>query len=352
MANYKITDISQSFAKFDDILDVRTPAEFSDDHLPGAINIPVLSNEERAIVGTLYAQISSFEAKKNGAAMIARNIARHLDEALLDKPKEWRPLIYCWRGGVRSSSMAHILSQVGWKTAQLNGGYKAYRRHVVSVLDVLPKKFNFIVICGATGSGKSRLLRSLHDQGAQVLDLEELAQHRGSLLGYHPGQQQPSQKAFESQIYCSLQGFSTIRPIYVEAESRKIGAISLPASLIAQIRSAQCIQMEVTLDSRIELLLEEYSHFLSSKKVLTERLAFLTELHGKKVIQYWYEMVSQGEWKSLVKDLLTRHYDPAYKQSTVNNFELLPKADRLELTSLSNKNLKSIAMELINKEKQ
>lgn len=350
MASYKIIEISQAFAKFDDIIDVRSPSEYADDHLLGSISLPVLSNEERAFVGALYTQVSSFEAKKHGAAMIARNIARHLNETLIDKPKEWQPLIYCWRGGMRSGAMAHILAQVGWRTTQLHGGYKAYRRHVISALDILPNKFKFIVICGATGSGKSRLLRSLAYQGAQVLDLEELAQHRGSLLGRLPDQKQPSQKTFESLIYNALQGFSTRRPIYVEAESRKIGAISLPSILIANMRSAECIQIKATHDSRIELLLEEYSHFLHNPTVLTERLALLTQSHGEKVIQYWCEMARNGEWENLVKDLLIRHYDPAYLHSTVDNFEQLPIAQRLELASLDTENLKSVAMELISKE--
>lgn len=350
MASYKSIEISQAFAKFDDILDVRSPAEYADDHLPGAINLPVLNDEERAYVGTLYAQVSSFEAKKHGAAMIARNISRHLDETLINKPKEWQPLIYCWRGGMRSGAMSHILAQVGWRTAQLHGGYKAYRRHVIAALDRLPSEFKFIVLCGATGSGKSRLLRTLAEQGAQVLDLEGLAQHRGSLLGRLPDQKQPSQKTFESRVCDALQGFSTKRPIYVEAESRKIGAISLPSNLIAHMRSAQCIQMKVTDDARIKLLLEEYAHFLQNPLVLTDRLALLTELHGQKVIKCWYEMADQGKWSALVKDLLIRHYDPAYLRSTVGNFEQLALAEQLQLASLDLENLKNVAMSIISKE--
>ena len=350
MASYKTIEISQAFAKFDDIIDVRSPAEYADDHILGSICLPVLSNEERALVGTLYSKVSSFEAKKYGAAMITRNIARHLDETLIEKPKEWQPLIYCWRGGLRSGSMAHILAQVGWRTVQLHGGYKEYRRHVISTLNIIPKEFKFIVICGATGSGKSRLLRLLVEQGAQVLDLEELAQHRGSLLGRLPDQKQPSQKAFESRIYDALQCFSTRRPIYIEAESRKIGAISLPSILISHMRSAQCIQIEATHDCRIELLLEEYSHFLTTPSLLTERLSLLTELHGQKVIKYWIGLASNGKWKGLVRDLLTRHYDPAYLRSTIENFQQLPIAERLVLASLKTENLKEVAMELIIKE--
>jgi|GEM_PF-908503 len=201
MATYKQIEISQAFGVFDDILDVRSPAEYADDHLPGAISVPVLNDEERARIGTLYTQVSPFEAKKQGAALIARNIAQHLEERFHDRPKTWRPLVYCWRGGMRSGAMAHILAQVGWNVAQLEGGYKNYRRHVIAALETLPAKFDFCVISGGTGSGKSHLLHALEEQGAQVLDLEKLAQHRGSLLGKLPDQPQPSQKTFETRLW-------------------------------------------------------------------------------------------------------------------------------------------------------
>jgi tRNA 2-selenouridine synthase len=351
MASYKTIEISQAFGNFDDILDVRSPAEYADDHLPGAISLPVLSDEERAFVGTLYAQVSSFEAKKQGSALIARNIARHLDETLKDRQRGWRPLVYCWRGGMRSGAMAHILSQVGWKTAQLSGGYKAYRRHVITALDALPNELEFTVICGVTGSGKSRLLHALAEQGAQVLDLEQLAQHRGSLLGSLPDQKQPSQKTFESRIWDVLRTFSTNRPIYVEAESRKIGAMTVPDTLLQRIRKANCVQIQANHEARVELLMEEYEHFLRNPTLLAERLSFLLELHGRKVIDQWCEMANRGEWKPLVSDLLARHYDPAYLRSSDTSFEKLSAAEVLQLASLDTESLKRAATELIHKER-
>lgn len=350
MAGYKTIEISQAFDNVDDIIDVRSPSEFAQDHIPGAISLPVLNDEERAYIGTMYTQVSSFEAKKHGAALIARNIARHLDETLHNRQKSWRPLVYCWRGGMRSGAMAHILSQVGWKSAQLAGGYKAYRRHVITSLGTLPDTFEFIVICGATGSGKSRLLQALAEQNAQVLDLEKLAQHRGSLLGQLPSQNQPSQKHFETRIWDVLRAFSTNRPIYVEAESRKIGVLSVPEPLMQRMRAANCVHIEASLEARTALLMEEYDHFLQNPALLTERLSPLVSLHGHKVLEHWCELISHNEWNPLLQELLTRHYDPAYRRSSGENFGQLPAAMTLKLNSLDSRYLSQIATELIQKE--
>ena len=181
-------------AEFDEIIDVRTPLEFAEDHIPGAINCPVLSNEERVEVGTLYKQVSPFEAKKLGAAYISANIARHLQERFRDRPKAWKPLILCWRGGMRSGAMVTIFRSIGWNAQQLSGGYKAFRHLVVDELAERPPRFSWRVIAGATGSAKSRVLYHLAAAGAQVLDLEGLACHKGSVLGVLPGEPQPTQK--------------------------------------------------------------------------------------------------------------------------------------------------------------
>ena len=225
---FRTANLSQ-LTDFDEIIDVRTPAEFADDHIPGAINCPVFSNEERITVGTLYKQVSPFAARKVGAALVAKNIAHHLETRFHDHPKSWKPLIYCWRGGQRSGAMSIILAQVGWAAHKLEGGYKSYRRDVLEKLETLPAQYDYRVVCGATGSGKSRLLAALSEAGAQVLDLEGLAQHRGSILGGLPEQPQPTQKWFETQLVSTLQNFDASRPVFVEAESNKIGRIVCPA---------------------------------------------------------------------------------------------------------------------------
>jgi tRNA 2-selenouridine synthase len=352
MATYKLIEISQAFHAFDDILDVRSPAEYADDHLPGAINVPVLNNEERARIGTLFTQASPFEAKKQGATLIARNIANHLEETFDGRKKDWRPLVYCWRGGMRSGAMAHILAQIGWKAGQLEGGYKAYRRYVIAALEALPAKFDFCVISGATGSGKSHLLHALAEQGGQVLDLEELAQHRGSLLGGLPGQSQPTQKTFETRLWNVLRTFTPERPVYIEAESRKIGIVNVPLALLNRIRaSSSCVHIEASQEARVALLMNDYAHFLDNPELLNKRLTPLIELHGHPVITRWCEMARQGEWGPLIGELLTRHYDPAYRHSSGLCHRSPDSIRTLPLTSLDRDSLHKAAEDLIRKER-
>ncbi len=345
MRNAKDVTVAQ-LADYDDIIDVRSPAEYAEDHIPGAISAPVLDNEERARIGTLYAQVSPFEAKRQGAALISRNIGRHLETMFRDKPKQWRPAVYCWRGGQRSGAMAIIMAQVGWQVGRLEGGYKNYRRHVLAELNELPARFDFRVVCGATGSGKSHFLRALHEQGEQVLDLEQLAQHRGSLLGNLPDEPQPSQKMFDSRLWDALHRFDRARPVFVEAESKKIGSVALPDALLERMRGGDCILIEAPIAARVKLLMADYTHFLHDPALLAQRLAPLVELHGRKVIDQWNELAERGAWAELVEALLTQHYDPAYRRSTAANFAALKEATVLKLDTLDNESLENAAMAL------
>ena len=340
MQNPRVATVSQ-LSDFDEIIDVRSPAEYAEDHIPGAISAPVLDNEQRAEVGTLYVQDSPFVAKKRGAALIARNIADHLENIFKDKPKQWKPLVYCWRGGQRSGAMAHILAQVGWSTSRLEGGYKNYRRQVLADLDTLPDTLQFRVVCGPTGSGKSRFLHALHEQGEQVLDLEALAQHRGSLLGNLPGEPQPKQKMFESRIWDVLRRCDPERPIFVEAESKKIGLLSTPDALLDKMRASDCLLIEAPVDARVRLLMEDYAHFLSDPALLVKRLTPLLPLHGRQVLDHWQQLAEQGLWTELVEKLLIQHYDPAYLRSSGQNFVRLDAARILKLDSLDENALRS-----------
>ena len=279
MSNFPAVDPTQ-LAAFDTIIDVRSPAEFAHDHIPGAISAPVLDDDERARIGTLHKQASAFDAKKAGAALVAANIARHLTEKFQHQPKSWKPLIYCWRGGQRSGSMAEIFTRIGWKTAQLDGGYRAYRRHVLQSLETQAMSLDLRIVCGVTGSGKSRLLHALKAVGAQVLDLEQLARHRGSVLGSLPGEAQPSQKMFESLVCAALAGVAADRPLFVEAESKKIGAVQVPDALMARMREAPCLRVDIALPLRIALLKQDYAHFLSDSLLLGTQLDCLLQLHG------------------------------------------------------------------------
>jgi tRNA 2-selenouridine synthase len=346
MQNPRVATVSQ-LTDFDEIIDVRSPAEFAEDHVPGAISAPVLDNEQRAEVGTLYVQVSPFVAKKRGAALIARNIADHLENIFKDKPKQWKPLVYCWRGGQRSGAMAHILAQVGWSTSRLKGGYKEYRTQVLADLETLPDRLHFRVVCGPTGSGKSRLLRVLQEEGAQVLDLEALAQHRGSLLGNLPDEVQPSQKMFDSRLWDALHHFDTQRPVFVEAESKKIGLINTPEALLKKMRASECLSIEAPVEARVQLLMEDYKHFLSDPALLIQRLTPLLPLHGRQVLDHWQQLAEQGEWAVLVEKLLLQHYDPAYQRSTAHNFPLLSDAKVLQLQNLDDAALHAAAHEVL-----
>jgi len=312
--------------QFDAVLDVRSPSEYAEDHVPGATSCPVLDDSERARVGTLYKQVSPFEAGRTGAALIARNIARHVESAFADKPRGWKPLVYCWRGGKRSAAMAHVLREIGWDAKTLDGGYKAYRRFVVERLAELPPRFRFRVVHGVTGSGKSRFLRALKQAGAQVLDLEELAVHRGSVLGNLPERPQPSQKMFESVLLAALARLDASRPVYIEGESRKIGQLQVPAALIEAMRASECVVLEAGLETRVALLMDEYRHFFEDPAGLGAQLDCLAELHGRERIEEWKRLAAHGEWRSLVARLLEEHYDPAYRRSAARNFSKLPQA--------------------------
>jgi tRNA 2-selenouridine synthase len=313
-------------ANFDSLIDVRSPSEFAIDHIPGSINCPVLDDDERAFVGTLHKRESAFAARRSGAALVARNIARHLQDALAGRPRQWRPLVYCWRGGQRSSAMAHVLAAIGWPVRRLDGGYRAYRRHVIDQLAVLPPRLRLRIVCGPTGSGKSRLLRHLACCGAQVLDLEQIAQHRGSVLGALPSAPQPSQKMFESRLWWALRALDPTRPVFVEAESRKVGQLRLPDALIGHMREAECVRLQLPLAARVNLLRGEYAHFEADVPALLRQLDCLTALHGRERVGHWKTLAAENRWPELVRRLLQEHYDPAYQRSIGRNFQRAAQA--------------------------
>jgi tRNA 2-selenouridine synthase len=312
---------------FDAIIDVRSPAEFAEDHLPGALNWPVLDDEQRCIVGTLYVQDSPLAARKLGAAMVARNIAEHVERWVQDKPREWQPLVYCWRGGQRSGALAWFLDQIGFRTARLQGGYKAFRALVREQLDQLPQRFAFTVLAGRTGSGKTRLLHALAQQGAQVLDLEALACHRGSILGGLPDQPQPSQKAFDTRLWSALKSFDPAHPVFVESESKRVGSLQLPEALVARMREApRCLRVQMDDAARVQLLLQEYGFFAQQPERFCALLDGLIELQGQSRVKRWQTMARAGDWATVFGELMREHYDPLYERSMKRNFAGLERA--------------------------
>jgi tRNA 2-selenouridine synthase len=315
--------------EFDTVIDARSEAEFEEDRLPGAVNWPSLDNAQRHLVGTLYKQVSPFEAKKRGAALVAANIARHIEREVIDKPKGWQPLVYCWRGGKRSNSLALVLDQIGFRVHLVDGGYKAFRNEVLAQLPMLAQRLTYRVVCGPTGSGKTRLLQALQAEGAQVLDLEALAQHRSSVLGLAPGEKQPTQKQFDTRVWEQLRRFDPARPVYVESESKKVGNVAVPEALIIAMRASACLHLQLSDDERVALLMEDYDWFVKDPQYFCDRLAALSELRGREVVHAWQAGVREGRVAEVVRDLLVRHYDPMYAASIQRNFSQWSEARTL-----------------------
>ena len=300
---------------FDDIIDVRSPAEFAEDHAPGAINLPVLDDAERAEIGAIYVRQSRFLARRIGAAKVARNIARHLEEALKDKPGSWAPLVYCWRGGQRSNAMATVLDQVGWRVSVLAGGYKTYRRRVTQALYDADPDFQVILLDGYTGVAKTDILHRLAALGVQTLDLEGLAAHRGSLFGAMPGMPQPHQKGFESALLARLDTFDRTRPIVVEAESSKVGDLNVPPTLWKAMLAAPRIEVAAPREARAHYLTTAYGDIIADPAALEETLARLPVHLGRERLDEWRDLARSGAYVALAASLIEHHYDPAYERS-------------------------------------
>ncbi len=312
----KFTSLPQLSAhEFDTVIDVRSPAEFAEDHLPGAINLPVLDNDERARVGTIYVQQSPFLARKLGAALVFRNAANHIENSLAHHEGAWRPLVYCWRGGQRSGSFVWMLQQIGWRAEVVEGGYRSYRRLVNRYLYDTKLPYRFIALDGYTGTAKTEVLAHLRARGVQVLDLEGLANHRGSLLGEVPGGQ-PSQKAFESGLAAALCGFDPSQLVVVEAESSKIGNLILPPSLWSAMNDAPRIRIDASIQARADYLVSAYDDILSNSERLRDRLSPLRFHRGHQIVDNWLALIDAGDKAGLTRALIEQHYDPAYTKSS------------------------------------
>ena len=335
VARIAATDALHRLHEFSAVIDARSESEYALDRLPGAVNWPSLHDDERVRVGTLYKQFSPFEARKLGAALVARNIAAHIERETMDKPKSWQPLLYCWRGGQRSGALALVLGQIGFRVTLIEGGYKAFRNALHADLPLQAARLRYRVVCGPTGSGKTRLLHALAAAGAQVLDLEALASHRASVLGLIPGQPQPSQKHFEMRVWQALRGFDAARTVYVEAESKKVGNCTLPDALIEAMRASPCLRIDLSEDERVALLLEDYPFFVSDPAFFCQRLDTLVALRGHALIDEWKAKVATGQTETVVRELLARHYDPGYASSTRRNFAQFDQAVPVPLADRS-----------------
>jgi tRNA 2-selenouridine synthase len=339
---YDLTELPRpGTLPFDAVIDVRAPAEFAEDHVPGAINLPVLSDAERARVGTIYVREDRFLARKVGAALVARNAAAHIEGPLAHHGGGWRPLVYCWRGGQRSGSFASILAQIGWRVEVLDGGYRSYRRVVKRYLYDMPLPHRLTVIDGGTGTAKTRLLHRLAEAGAQVVDLEGLAQHRGSNFGGLPGGQ-PAQKMFESRLATELAGLDPARTTFLEAESNSIGAILIPPMPWAAMREAPVLRIEAPLAARAAYLATAYPDLLEDADLLRSRIDSLRPYHAATVIEGWQDLARRGAYVEFAAALIEAHYDPRYRRAPRRR-----EGAAIELEGLSDGHLDRLAERLI-----
>lgn len=330
---YDLTDLrALRDAPFDDIIDVRSPAEFAEDHLPGAINLPVLSNAERARVGTMYVQESRFGARKIGAALVLKNTADHIETTLADRAGGWRPLIYCWRGGQRSGTFGWLLGEIGWRAETLRGGYQSFRRAVVATLYDRPLAQRLLVLAGMTCTAKTDLLALLAAEGVQVIDLEGLAHHRGSVFGGH-STPQPSQKMFESRLAMALAACDPDRPVIVEAESSKIGNLLVPPQVWTAMRAAPRVAVTAPLDARARYFTQAYADLVADPARFKALIAALIPLHGHARTGAWQTLVDEGAFEAVAAALMQDHYDPRYGKSAARHDTYLRRT--LQLPDLS-----------------
>lgn len=333
--------------KFDTIIDVRSPLEFAEDHIVGAINCPVLSDLERQKVGTIYKKESSFKAKIIGSSLTAKNIAFHIENNFMEKKGSWQPLIYCWRGGQRSKAFSIVLSEVGWRTNQLKGGYKEYRNQVINFLDNIGPKLKITLISGKTGSAKTKILKSIENEGGQILDLEGLANHKGSLLGKIPDLIQPSQKFFESLIFNKIQKLNLKDKIYIEAESSKIGNIHIPKSIWKKMIKSPRIEISANIELRAKFLVSDYDYMCNDPTLINPIIKGLKNRLSKKLFDEWTNLIDRKKWFDLTKSFLENHYDPSYSSNTIKNDRKVIK--KITATSLNNSDIKDIAKKILNK---
>ncbi|WAR22973.1 SELU-like protein [Mya arenaria] len=301
-----------------EIVDVRTPEEYEEDHIPGSVNLPVLTSLEREEVGLLYST-NRFQARKLGASFISKNISEHIRSFFYSKPDDYSPLVYCWRGGQRSYSLALVLAQIGFDTFTLENGYKQYRQHVRDTVRQIPEDFSYKVISGLTGSGKTRLLHTLAKQGQQIIDLEGLAQHKGSILGLWHGHTQPTQKYFESLLCADLERLSADRCVWLESESVRIGNVYVPDGLFKKLKEAPRFCVNLPLEERVKHIIHDYPNWIENKEALKATISKLVKVRGHEFVNSLLEVIENEDWELFVRRILVEHYDPTYTLSQKKN---------------------------------
>jgi tRNA 2-selenouridine synthase len=336
----------REFASYALVIDARSPHEYAEDHVPGAVNLPVVDDSEFAEVGIRH-KTDKHAAYLIGVEYSLRNIAAQIKPLISKFTEQDRFLVYCFRGGKRSRLWADNLRTIGFEVDVLAGGWKAYRQWVRAGLAQLPKEFNFRVLCGPTGCGKTRLLYELERQGHQVLELEGLARHRGSLLGDLPGEQQPSQKLFDTLLLDKMRRFDRRLPVWLEAESKKIGNLQLPDALYEAMQASPVVNVAAPMPARVRLWREDYPHFAADPEGMVRKLEPLKPLVGKETLALWMNLASTSRVDELFESVMTRHYDPCYARSNRRSYGRRIDERAIELDSLDHRDLETPVRRLV-----
>ena len=297
------------------LIDARSPAEFAEATIPGAINIPILDDAERDEVGTLYKQVGKAAARRRGVALVAPKIPAMVEQAAdLQSGTALPVVVFCWRGGMRSLALTQFLELAGIPACQLLGGHKGFRRHVLDFFEQ-GQWGRLIVLRGLTGVGKTHYLHRLAEIGAPVIDLEGLANHRGSAFGNLGLPPQPTQKMFEALVWNELCRIPQGAFALVEGESRHIGRVALPIRLYDSLQAETSIWLKTDMSTRIKNILADYPALDGLKANFTEPIRALKERLGKKTVNRYLELLDAGEWAGLVRELMENYYDPLYQHT-------------------------------------
>lgn len=292
------------------IVDVRTPLEFAEDHLPGAINVPILTNPERVEIGTLYKQQGPQIAKERGLQLTCHRfpaIVATIAEAAAGRPV----LVYCWRGGLRSESVALLLEMTGYPVVKLSGGYKSFRAVVTAFFEDFTPPAPLVVLHGMTGSGKTEFLQRLARNGWSTVDLEGLARHRGSAFGSLGMGEQPSQKQFETSLWDAFRTLAPKRPIILEGESKRIGRLTLPGNLYEVMAENAKIWCEVSVETRVNRLATEYARE-TYRQPMAEALERISRKLGGEQYASLKQMLDSWDVTALARGLIENYYDRLY----------------------------------------